>query len=82
MLKQLKAWYLKTFLPFENPSHPLYCDGSTEYENEFLQEISDWVEAEVAVQEEIRVGPNYSRQMGDKPTQYEKWGNKWYRKSR
>ena len=26
MLKQLKAWYLKTFLPFEQPDHPLFHD--------------------------------------------------------
>ena len=24
MLSQLKAWYLRTFLPFEDPSHPLH----------------------------------------------------------
>ena len=53
MLKALKAWYLATFLPFEDPSHPLYAANShgeyvpTEYESEFLQEISDFVEAEL-----------------------------------
>ena len=47
MLQQLKAWYLKTFLPYEAQSHPLFSDGSTKYDNELLQDISDWVDAEV-----------------------------------
>ena len=83
MFKQLKAWYLKTFLPFEDPSHPLYSDGSIpncngNYDNELLQEISDFVEDELDFQDLI--GPNYYRQMGDKLTQYEQWGDRWYRK--
>ena len=28
------------------------------------------------------IGPNYSRQMGVKPAEYERYGDKWYRKSR
>ena len=80
MFKQLKAWYLKTFLPFEDPSHPLYSDGSIKYDNELEQEIADFVDEELAFEDLI--GPNYSRQMGDKPAEYEKWGDKYYRKSR
>lgn len=26
MFNTLKAWYMRTFLPFEDPSHPLYHD--------------------------------------------------------
>ena len=48
MFKQLKAWYLKTFLPFEDPSHPLSSDGSRETNSELLDEIEAWVDAEVA----------------------------------
>ena len=80
MFKQLKAWYLKTFLPFEDPSHPLYSDGSIKYDNELEQEIADFVDEELAFEDLI--GPNYSRLMGDKPTEYERYGDKWYRKSR
>ena len=80
MFKQLKAWYLKTFLPFEDPSHPLYSDGSIKYDNELEQEIADFVDEELAFEDLI--GPNYSRQMGVKPAEYERYGDKWYRKSR
>ena len=83
MFKQLKAWYLKTFLPFEDPSHPLYSDGSIpncigNYDNELLQEIPDFVEDEMDFQ--VLIGPNNYGQMGDKLTQYEQWGDRWYRK--
>ena len=47
MLKALKAWYLATFLPFEDPSHPLHSSQP----DEFCKEISDWVDAEL--------GPEY-----------------------
>ena len=79
MFASLYRWYLKTFLPFEDPSHPLYSDGSgefvpTQYDNEMLQEISDWVDD--------RVGTNYERRAFSKPTEYERWGSKYYRKSK
>ena len=76
MFKQLKAWYLKTFLPFEDPSHPLFSDGGAQYEAK-LQEIWDEIETLTDL-----VGPNYARQMGDRPAEYERWGNKYYRKSK
>ena len=71
MFKQLKAWYLETFLPFENQSHPLHTpppyDPSTD---------PDWDDLGTTKDE-----PNtYSRIPFYKPTQYEKWGDKWYRK--
>ena len=37
LLKAIKAWYLRVFLPYELPDHPLYSDGSSKYDNEFLQ---------------------------------------------
>ena len=52
MIQQFNQWYLKTFLPFEDPSHPMYGPNShaefvpTQYDNELLQEISDWVEVD------------------------------------
>ena len=88
MFKQLKAWYLKKFLPFEDPSHPLFSDGGAQCEAK-LQEIWDEIDQEDALlnEDEIEtltdlVGPNYARQMGYEPTQYERWGNKYYRKSK
>ena len=78
MFKKIYNWYMKTFLPFEDPSHPLYSNGSTP-KDEFCQEISDFIDSELEGMEDL-IGPNYSRKMGDKPTQYEKWGNKWYKK--
>ena len=87
MWKQLKQWYMDTLLPYENPTHPLYAgsyipDQKTSYDNEMLQEIADYIDDELAYQDARRemIGPNYARQMGAKPTEYEKWGDKWYRK--
>ena len=40
MFTQLKAWYLKTFLPFESQEHPLHAPT-------FCDEISDLVDAEM-----------------------------------
>ena len=48
MLKALKDWYLATFLPFEDPSHPLYAQP-----DEFCDELSDWVDAELEEQRPI-----------------------------
>ena len=67
---------------FEDPSHPLYSDGSIKYDNELEQEISDYVDEEGLEALEDLIGPNYYRQMGDKPTEYRKWGCKYYRKSK
>ena len=75
----LKNWYFDTFLPFENPNHPLYSDGSISMD-EFSQEIADFIDDELAGMEDM-IGPNYSRQMGYQPSEYEKWGDKWYKKS-
>ena len=65
MFKQLKAWYLKKFLPFEDPSHPLYSEGSVpncngSYDNEILLEISAWVDAEVASWEDAPYQAEYT----------------------
>ena len=46
VLSSIKSWYLRTFLPFEDPAHPLYSDGSIKYDNELEQEISDYVNEE------------------------------------
>lgn len=79
MFKSIYNWYMKTFLPFEDPSHPLYSDGSIQYD-EGCQEIIDFIDSELDDMEDL-IGPNYSRKMGDKPAEYEKWGNKWYKKN-
>ena len=53
MFSSLYRWYIRTFLPFEQPDHPLYAGhgqhdyGRTQYDSPMLQEISDWVEAEL-----------------------------------
>ena len=70
IFSKLKQWYFDTFLPYENPEHPLYSDGSIEYD-EFTQEISDFIDQQI--------GPNYSQHFY-KPAEYEKWGDKWYKK--
>ena len=72
MFKKLYNWYMNTFLPFENPDHPLHYSGEPE------SELEEWIEEELDYQDMI--GPNYSRQMGYKPSEYEKWGDKWYKK--
>ena len=83
--KAIKAWYFKTFLPYEDPDHPMYSDGTvefskTKYDNEVLQEISDFVDSELdAMDKKNMVGPNYGRQAFSKPKTYKKWGNKWYK---
>ena len=71
----IKSWYFATFLPFENPDHPLY---HSQPEDPFCDELSEWIEAELDHQDMI--GPNYSQHFS-KPAEYEKWGNKWYKKS-
>ena len=77
---KLKKWYFDTFLPFENPNHPLYSDGTIPMD-EFSQEIADFIDDELAGMEDM-IGPNYGWQMGYKPAEYEKWGDKWYKKSK
>ncbi len=69
-IQRLKAWYFRTFLPFEDPAHPLNTTEQT-----FCDEISDWVDSEIE-----GIGPKYAREPFSKPTQYERWGSKWYRK--
>ena len=76
----IKAWYLRVFLPFENPSHPLHAANTSGYVHKVLEEISDFVDTEVATWDNDKVGPNYYRQMGDKPAEYIQWGDKWYRR--
>ena len=70
MFTRLKAWYLKTFLPFEDSSHSLHTpppyDPSTDPDRDDLGTEVDT--------------NSYSRIPFYKPTQYEKWGDKWYRK--
>ena len=85
MFKKLYNWYMKTFLPFEDPSHPLYSDGSIKYDDEMCETIAQFIDDELEAMDHERInsmiGPNYSRPMGGKPFEYEKWGNKWYKKS-
>ena len=78
MFKKLYNWYMNTFLPFENPDHPLYSDGSIPMD-EMSQEISDFIDSELDGMEDM-IGPNYARKPFSKPSEYEKWGDKWYKK--
>ena len=59
----LKKWYFDTFLPFENPEHPLYSDGSITYDDEMCQTISDFIDDELDAIDYDRInsmiGPNY-----------------------
>ena len=74
MLNSLYKWYLKTFLPFEDPSHPLHYST---YKPECP--ISEMIDE--AYDAGDLIGPNYSRKPFSKPTQYEQWGGKWYKKA-
>ena len=47
MLSSLRAWYLRTFLPFEAQEHPLHTPT-------FCDEIADLVDAEMGVGDEVR----------------------------
>ena len=84
ILQTIKKWYFDTFLPFENPDHPLYSDGSIQYDCEMSETIAQFIDDELEAMDYDRInsmiGPNYSRPMGGKPFEYEKWGNKWYKK--
>lgn len=75
MWNQIKQWCFDTFLPFENPNHPLY---HTEEADPFTKELTDWIESELDAQEMI--GENYSQHFSQ-PAKYEKWGDKWYKKA-
>ena len=74
MLNSLYNWYLKTFLPFEDPSHPLHHSA---YKPECP--ISEMIDDHYDIEELI--GPNYGRKPFGKPTQYEQWNGKWYKKA-
>ena len=39
MLKALYSWYLQTFLPFEDPAHPLFHDHAAELQQQ--QELDE-----------------------------------------
>ena len=36
MFRSLRDWYLRVFLPFEQPDHPLYAAPAVE------EDLSDW----------------------------------------
>ena len=92
------SWLKKIFLPFEDPSHPLYAPKYEEpdYSDD---ELYGWLDdlgpskyplskRQLKKQQEREntrqgmIGPNYARSMGDKPAEYLQWGNKWYKKSK
>ena len=77
LLSALKKWYLDTFLPFENPDHPL---NTTHQPESFHDELSAWIEQELKDQQDPYIGPNYARKPFSQPATYEKWGDKWYKK--
>ena len=62
ILSILKKWYFDTFLPYEDPNHPLYAP---QYEE------PDWDEMCLCTG-----SPNAFH----KATEWEKWGDKWYKK--
>ena len=74
MLNSLYNWYLKTFLPFEDPSHPLHYSA---YKPECP--ISEMIDDHYDIEELI--GPNYCRKPFGKPARYEQWNGKWYKKA-
>ena len=72
MWKAVKAWYFKTFLPFEDPSSPKYTappyDPGEDEDWDFLEE-----------EKKEGVGPNYGRKAFSKAKTYKKWGGKYYK---
>lgn len=80
-MNKFLGWLKNLLLPFENPAHPLYTDPGSKHQNELLDELDTWIDAELDAQDEDRIGPNYGRQPFSNPTEYERWGSKWYRKS-
>ena len=70
LLSALKHWYFATFLPFEDPDHPLH---TPKYEE---PDYSDWDDLEDI--DEIYSPP--SRIAFYKAPKWEKWGDKWYKK--
>ena len=71
MLNSLYNWYLKTFLPFEDPSHPLH-------HSTYEPEPYDGGEEDEYDAGDL-IGQNYSRKPFSKPATYKKWGDKWYK---
>lgn len=71
MFKSLYNWYMKTFLPYEDSSHPLHYSKPECF-------ISDWIDEEF---DNDMIGENYGRKPFNKPTKYKKWGNKWYKEN-
>ena len=76
MFKSIYNWYMKTFLPFEDPSHPLHHSNYKEPKCPISEMIDDYY----GINDDM-IGENYSRKPFHKPQQYEKWGNKWYKKN-
>ena len=77
MWENIKAWYFKTFLPFEDPDHPLNTGSS----DPFCEEMEEWIEAELdsfGPYPDEGIGPNYKEHFS-KPKTYKKWGDKWYK---
>ena len=71
MWDKIKAWYMKTFLPFEDPESPNYC---APYEE---PDLSDWDDLGPYKSTE-GIGPKY-KEYFYKPKTYKKWGSKWYK---
>ena len=50
--------------------------------SEFEEDLDALIEAELGPHpdQDKMIGPNYARKAFSKPFEYEKWGNKWYKK--
>ena len=65
ILSTLKKWYFDTFLPYEDPNHPLH---TPKYEE---PDLSDWDDL---------CPYTGSPQAFYKAPKWEQWGDKWYKK--
>ena len=74
MLNSIYNWYMKTFLPYEDASHPLHYSNYKKPKCEISEMIDDYY----GINDDM-IGENYSRKPFSKPTKYKKWGNKWYK---
>ena len=51
LLTPLKAWYLRVFLPFEDPSHPLHAAEPDPVCDEISDLVDDYFDVDVMLDE-------------------------------
>ena len=59
-ITRLKAWYLRTFLPFEMEDHPLYAARTEEptFVDEISDAVDDFFDSEYQIEFTVSSDPN------------------------